>query len=1182
MLNRLSTRLGLALALAVLATSVFAQSAGSLRGTVTDTSGAVVPGATVTLANEGTRFSRDMVTNATGGFFFAAVDPGTYSLKVALAGFKTYETKGLRVSSNDTVGVDVKLEIGTVGETVEVTAERAVIQTQTGAREGLITSEQIESMSIIGRNPTELIRILPGVVAPDQASFETVGIGGGFGGTGSSYSINGARAENMGVTLDGANLRDIGNNGSMMNVPNSEFVAEIKVQTSNYAAEFGSATIQVQAITKSGSSEFHGSAHFYARPYQLAANDRSRSYTQQARPESKFLYPGFTVSGPILIPGTSFNKDRDKAFFFLGYEYQKQEVDTGAFLGVTPTAGMRTGNFNDYLGGQNLNLGTTLNIPSGYPGAGSPVPGRNFAPYMSPSGTALMNVYPLPNYNDPSNRYNYVTSRLSNRNRQQYIGRFDYNISDNTRAYLRLALDKESPESYRGLWWSFSGVETPTPIINPSKGRSAAFNLTSVLSPTITNEVIFSYSKLTLDNNWKDESKMLKSTYGISDIDNPFGSSPYLPELVNEYDTGKASFWYAQDVQNIFAYNGFMRMQDNLTKVLNTHALKFGLVVERQFKEQNFQHQANIQFDYAPWAYGSSGNDIADILAGRPARALIGQPSAVGNFVAWNLEAFAQDSWKVTKNFTLEYGMRFGKWTNNAETNDLGAIFLPSYYDPSQGGYIDNNTRVNGLAYASQGEVPQGLTDSRPLLFMPRANFAWDVKGNGSTIVRGGGGIFYVREQGNAQYDIINVPPNSYAATLDAGSLQNAFGGQGLNYSTVAQFDPFSGLNAVGEIRTPNPSDLNWPRTYNASVGVAQRLPWRQTLEVSYVGTWGRNLVAAVQQNVLQPGTLNSRYSTNPLLLAALDGNVYNSYKPYPTLANVRYPEYIGVSDYKALQATLSRQSGNFTYLVAYTLSQAKGTVATDFQELDPIGDPQTRDYGTLGTDRTHILNVSWTWKLGSPAKSGGFAKAMLNDWNLSGISTFSSGQPYRPFFSGDLGSDQMANAWWGTHDYVGGGGNANPGDIAPTYSCNPNGAGGSSVGEKIWNVGCIGIPAYGQSGPNYPPDTLRLPGRSFHDLTVFKDFGLGGSRRMQIRAGFFNIFNAAYPDTIAFSDIDTQLNTSCATRVSGVPNGAGGTADVCNPTGAFSLTDNSVSNFGKIINKRGHRVIELAVRFFF
>ena len=115
--------------------------------------------------------------------------------------------------------------------------------------------------------------------------------------------------------------------------------------------------------------------------------------------------------------------------------------------------------------------------------------------------------------------------------------------------------------------------------------------------------------------------------------------------------------------------------------------------------------------------------------------------------------------------------------------------------------------------------MPQGLTDSRPLLFMPRANFAWDVKGNGNTIVRGGGGIFYVREQGNAQYDIINVPPNSFASTLDAGSLQNAFGGQGLNYSTVAQFDPFSGLNAVGEIRTPNPFDLNWPRTYNASVG---------------------------------------------------------------------------------------------------------------------------------------------------------------------------------------------------------------------------------------------------------------------------------------------------------------------------------------------------------------------------
>src|SRR5262245_58049608 len=340
MSKTLIVRLGSLLVLLFAAVPAFAQLAGSIRGTVTDSTGAVVPGASVVLTNEGTKFVRTTVTDAKGGYYIASIDPGTYTLKVEISGFKTRETKGVRVSTNDTVGFDVKLDVGQQTETVTVTADREMIQTQTGAREGLITPDQIETISIVGRNPLELLRILPGVVSPDQSAFEQNGIAAGFGGADQSFAVNGTRPANLGISMDGANLRDIGNNGGMMNVPNNEFVSEVKVQMSNYAAEFGTAALNVQAITKSGSSEFHGTLYDYLRHYKTAANERARNYANQDRLNSKYQYPGFNLSGPILLPGTDFNKNRDKAFFFFGWEWNRQTIAADPLFAVVPTAGM--------------------------------------------------------------------------------------------------------------------------------------------------------------------------------------------------------------------------------------------------------------------------------------------------------------------------------------------------------------------------------------------------------------------------------------------------------------------------------------------------------------------------------------------------------------------------------------------------------------------------------------------------------------------------------------------------------------------------------------------------------------------------------------------------------------------------------------------------------------------------
>jgi hypothetical protein len=461
---------------------------------------------------------------------------------------------------------------------------------------------------------------------------------------------------------------------------------------------------------------------------------------------------------------------------------------------------------------------------------------------------------------------------------------------------------------------------------------------------------------------------------------------------------------------------------------------------------------------------------------------------------------------------------------------------------------------------------------------MPRAGVAWDLRGNGNTIFRGGVGLFYSREAGNAQYGVINVPPNAYAATLNAYAYSGLGGGRGLTYTTIGLADPFSSLNSFN-ISSVNPDELEWPRLWNTSVSVARRLPWRQTAEVGYVGSFGRHLAAQRQFNVIPVGGISSGIVgnadlSNPLHRAALQDSVVNSLRPFPALQNVTYFEPIAETNYNSMQATLSRPAGSFQYFVAYTLSKATGN-GHDFSEIDAL-DP-SRSETVMPFDRRHIFNVSWTWMLGTPVEGNAFLKALANDWNLSGISTFTSGVPIRIAFNqGDLSNNDTARAWWGTSDFVDQN-TYNPGDITPLYLCDPR-LDGNEVNEKRLDVNCLGIPNFGETGPFRSPYDLRSPWRSYHDLTVFKNFSTGGDTRLQFRAGFFNLFNQAYPWQ---SDIDLNLETACNVQVSGVPDGTGGTATVCDPTAGFHFTDTTLQNFGRIITKRGHRVIEFALRFF-
>ena len=461
-------------ALLLASTTAFGQGSttATIRGTVQDPSGGILPGATVTAINTGTKAVQTTVTDDRGQYLFGALFSGTYDLKVELSGFKTYEQKGLALSPNDNRGIDVRLEIGQQTETVTVTSQLEVIQTETGAREGVLTAKQIDNLSVIGRSALELMRILPGVVTEFNQG-ESVGFGAGGNNT-QGYTVNGIRSSGNTVSLDGSSLIDIGSNSGVIVSLNNDMVQEVKVQSSNFAAEYGTGGMSVSGVTKSGSSKFHGSAYDYWRDYKFAANDRSNSIAGTEKPKSTYQYPGGNVGGPMAF-GDSYTKNRDRLFFFVAYEDQRQQVDSGSHFTRTYSQAMRNGDFSELLAnrGSNLNSIPQLRIPRGFPDAGQPAPNNNMAPYVTPTGKYLASLYPLPNYTDPTNLYNYVYSALEPNNRNDFKTRFDWNISNSTKAYVRIAREGETADSPRGVWWAPADVVAlPTPNIGSKRGRS--------------------------------------------------------------------------------------------------------------------------------------------------------------------------------------------------------------------------------------------------------------------------------------------------------------------------------------------------------------------------------------------------------------------------------------------------------------------------------------------------------------------------------------------------------------------------------------------------------------------------------------------------------------------------------------------------------------------------------------
>jgi len=1170
-----------------------------VRGHVEDPSGAVLPGVTITLTSTSTKAATTAVTDDRGQYL-VQVFPGNYDMKVELSGFKTYEQKGITLSQNDQRGIDVKLEVGQQSETITVTAQAEILQTETGAREGVLSAKQIDNLSIIGRSSLELLRILPGVVADFNVG-ESVSFGGGANNT-QGYTVNGIRSSANTVQLDGANLIDIGSNSGVIVTLNNDMFQEVKVQSSNFAAEYGAGGMNVSGITKAGSSKFHGEVYDYWRNYRFAANDRSNSITGTPKPKSTYNYPGGQFGGPIVF-GDDYTKNRDKLFFFVGIEAQRQQIDSGARYSRTFTPAMKNGDFSELLAnrGSNLNSVAQLKIPQGFPGAGDTAPNNNMAPYLTPLGKYIAGLYPNPNFNDPNNLYNYVYSALEPSNRIDFKSRFDWNISNKTRAYVRIARESEEDTNPRGVWWGPSDVALPTPNIGDNVGRSVSGNIVTVLNSTMTNEALVSWSRLTLDNHFQDPSLITQGAGGVTfqGIFPPSQSSPYLPVTdVLSWSGQVGNLWAAAN--DVYAHNDSLQFSDKVTKLAGSHGMKFGLTLERGQKQQNFQNLEAGELVFDAGTPGGTGNAAADLITGRlnsftQGTAAKGSPSPgepFGEFRFWNTDAFAQDSWKVKSNLTLEYGVRFGYWTNNQELNGLGGYFDPALYNKNAGTFLDPGSckLINGECYVYTGCAPAGILPNRGPFALPRVNAAWNIDGQGNNVLRGGYGLFYNRNMGNVEYDnTLRLAPNAYQVGLNAWDGSNFGNGAGLTYDTVHEATFASRVGSLA-INSLDPNNFKFPVTHSYSVTYERRIPFNQVVSAAYVGTRGRDLVSRTNGNVMPygamlTGTFNGVDLTNPVnrYAVATVGDNLNTFRHFNALSGITTYDFEGKADYDSMQLTLSRQTGRrLQYFVAYTLGRNKGTLGGEYSIIDPY-DP-ARTYGVLPSDRTHTLNVSWNAFLPDGAKGSmdnAFGKGLLNGWQLSGITSLASGIPITPIFTGAAATAATATTYFGTADVVGPsntGGNA----LSPVYTCDPR-LPGNNVGEKILDINCISVPKYGENGTIVPPYNIRTPTRTNTDLTIFKNFATVADQKLQVRFGFFDLFNQAFANTSIGNDINLTLDTVCNVTVPNVPTGNGtNTANACDVTKGFSFTPQTIQNFGKVNIKRGHRVVEFVLKYYF
>ena len=1129
-------------------TPAFTQQEATLSGQVADPSGASVAGASLTLTNQDTQVTLATVkSDSSGAFSFQAVPaPGNYSVTVEANGFSRLEQKGIVVTQGERRSLGtLTLAVGSTSESVTVQAQTTPIQVESAERSSDLDRHEVQALLARGLNYGGLLRSLPGIsggaipMGPAETRLNT-------------RLLTEPGQSTIIPSIDGVNAADPSSQGQLYGAAATDSLTEINIKTSNYQAEYGgSAGAVINLVTRSGTKEFHGDIYGYLRNENLNANDYFSNRNNIRRPIYRYVIGGGSIGGPVYIP-KKFNTNKNRIFFFFNDQYAFQDIPGSVQQLTVPTALERAGNFS-----QSVNVGNAL-IPIYMPGTKTQFPGNIVPPsQISPLGAGLLSIFPQPNFNNRAisgGNYNFQYQNTPDTRREEYTYRLDFLITDKLRMYGRNNQINNNQNGYSigvlpgppwGLVEGFYDSRSETPSIN----------LIYTISPTLINETTFGI------NHWDEPggplnsaqlAKAQRTTYGVQGLGQWYPAAnayDYLP-IMGFSDVPNAAGFSYDSRTPIDGATTIFTINDNITKVWGRHTIKAGATITRSRAWKGNQGSAFS----GNFAFGKDVNNPLDTNYGY-SNALMGifdtytessaRPGA--DFRSGAFEEFVQDSWKVNKRLTLEYGVRLTSWIPWHQRSNVESAFEPSAYNPKNAvqlyspGLNSAGVRIavnpvtgaqlpavyigaivpgvgsilDGMVLAGTSGVPEGETTVQRITPGPRIGFAYDVFGDGKTALRGGFGISAL-PQTQIDTGLQNLPPNNYTPKTYYGTLTSFLGTAGTLFPSSVKGHDWSQL----------------AQSYSFSLGVQREVGFATVIDVAFVGNLGRHLLQSVNLNTLPYGQRFLPSSQDPTTGKPLPDSFLT---PYIGLGSITYAEPVGTSNYYALQMQANRRfSHGLEFKANWTWSKSMDYGSGDNGGIPLYANRYLLDYGLSSFDRTFITNLAWLYEIpGSRFLTNPILSNILAHWNVSGTTTFASGTPTGVGFSTTTGVDLI------------GGGDGQRIDVSGPAQL----AYGVRNATRWFDTSVFSLPPLGYIG-SASRYVFRGPGQNQWDLAAFKNFVFRERATFQLRGEFYNALNHAQWSSINTS---AQFNPATGQQVNAL--------------------------FGTATGDRGPRVIQLAIR---